>query len=1396
MLQVLKYLIQPQAKSTLILGLVEFFYKVKPLQYRQFYKTTPQIALNLILFKIPGNSNQYFRYKTQIISHQQATLTKTVGMGRLQFMICKEFMKFASVSGGAVWISHQKLNAQFDKIEFKKHYSLQGGVFTISSITKINISNSNFSDQYAQDGMVIYSNADYSTIILQNNSFNGHLNLSSYPQIQPKFFRGYQSLYQSAFILRGLSQQSLCSENIYQNFQGGQKGGVFLLQGTSLSDYNSKYLNNSAILGGAIYSYQSNFVSQGNLFSLNYANEGGVFYFEGDSSIDSFKDVYIMNNASTSGVASLLSGSTAEFIQETKLYINSSIFNQGTALVGGALYSSSQAEVYISSSKFMNNWASQYGGSIYAAQSIVLNINDTIFQGAAMQISNSPQLVIYNNSFKNFNSQSTGGVLYLQSTITGIQESEYNISFNEFVNNQASEGGAIYFYDISEVSVFQNIFEGNKAIVNQDSEGNGGAINHYCSQANNCQNIRIQNNQFKQNLAENSGGAIKWNLIQPIIQNNIFSDNKGLQYANDYASFQQKVMEISQVSKHRLLANEAQGQFDKQIPSQRSGGPLPSIQIALLDHYDQIVSNLNGLSIQVKIDKTNLDQNLTYGVYLEGPTSFAINEGIVNVSDLILTGTPGQSYTIILYSESDKEEIPDLEFKIMIRLRLCEIGEQFTDSGKCIPCPSPGSYLLEVQSSPGMCKQCDSARQLCYGGAQTGPNKGYWRSSNISENFIECYNPNACLGKHYQEAAPVGECAYGYRGILCADCDANFGSSSNYKCAKCPNFTENYVKITFVFLLTALALIFQIRLLWPTFVNFLNFYIAQVQGFFDYTTPIMQTTDQIFSTDCLINTSVNTEDNKECDDIDGESRMHAFLEVKCYNGPHYFWTVFIALPSLFVWGAGIPFFAFVLLRNHRKSIESYETREKLGFLYKGYKSEFYYWEIIIIYRKALIAVVATTLNSLGSIFQALIALVIISLATIANARLKPFYQKQLNDLETVSLIASLLMLYCGLFFVQDKQSATATEYSDKRSIVQLSEETYIFFFFVILGSNACFFILWVFRLIQELRILILRKSQSLYFNLFVCRNQYRFNRDLKQLNQQRPQLYNILMKIRKLKQAINNQQIVLDEQTFQYFKSHISFQNLEKQSELKKQKSRRDKQQSFKIQRVQKQQLQDNQEEEINSEDFKFVDEKLEVANYEHRIANLNTFRDKMKSYSIKNHEYNEYEDGIRNFQKQIKEKTQLKFKEELSYKLNKEQPNSNLINAKFNNSKSKTPIKSKKLMKVIEDSSQKLNESSRPLKFIDQDSESNKSMIDEFISDYQIDRSIIVNQAKFKEIKSINNKRKNAASQQSTKKVKNDSIFVKDLQSNGQHIQEDIQDIKQNKTIQIKKKKLNIFKF
>lgn len=99
----------------------------------------------------------------------------------------------------------------------------------------------------------------------------------------------------------------------------------------------------------------------------------------------------------------------------------------------------------------------------------------------------------------------------------------------------------------------------------------------------------------------------------------------------------------------------------------------------------------------------------------------------------------------------------------------------------------------------------------------------------------------------------------------------------------------------------------------------------------------------------------------QCDNINGESRLHAFLEVTCYEGPHTFWALWISLPSILVWGVGIPMFAFILLKRNQDKIDKQETKEKFGFLYKGFKTKFYYWEILVVYRKAAIAVIAYTM---------------------------------------------------------------------------------------------------------------------------------------------------------------------------------------------------------------------------------------------------------------------------------------------------------------------------------------------------------------------------------------------------------------------------------------------------
>lgn len=75
--------------------------------------------------------------------------------------------------------------------------------------------------------------------------------------------------------------------------------------------------------------------------------------------------------------------------------------------------------------------------------------------------------------------------------------------------------------------------------------------------------------------------------------------------------------------------------------------------------------------------------------------------------------------------------------------------------------------------------------------------------------------------------------------------------------------------------------------------------------------------------------------------------------------------MYVALPSLIVWGLGIPFFAFLLLRGDRDKLDSIQTKKKFGFLYRGFRKKFYFWEVVIMYRKIALITIAVVIQRFG-----------------------------------------------------------------------------------------------------------------------------------------------------------------------------------------------------------------------------------------------------------------------------------------------------------------------------------------------------------------------------------------------------------------------------------------------
>ena len=94
----------------------------------------------------------------------------------------------------------------------------------------------------------------------------------------------------------------------------------------------------------------------------------------------------------------------------------------------------------------------------------------------------------------------------------------------------------------------------------------------------------------------------------------------------------------------------------------------------------------------------------------------------------------------------------------------------------------------------------------------------------------------------------------------------------------------------------------------------------------------------------------------------------ADMEIRCGDAEHSFFALGAALPAIILWGFGIPFAALIVLRYYRHRLYDNQItyiRTKLGFLYLGYKPHLYYWEIIIMYRKLIIACISVSLVTQG-----------------------------------------------------------------------------------------------------------------------------------------------------------------------------------------------------------------------------------------------------------------------------------------------------------------------------------------------------------------------------------------------------------------------------------------------
>jgi hypothetical protein len=183
-----------------------------------------------------------------------------------------------------------------------------------------------------------------------------------------------------------------------------------------------------------------------------------------------------------------------------------------------------------------------------------------------------------------------------------------------------------------------------------------------------------------------------------------------------------------------------------------------------------------------------------------------------------------------------------------------------------------------------------------------------------------------------------------------------------------------------------------------------------------------------------------------CQKIGEVSYLEADYSVQCWTKEHLLWALGLGISMLIVYAFGIPFTAFTMLYRIKKGNKLDEKRNIYGFLYVGFKVQYYYWEVVIMLRKLFFAFTAVVLRSFGQDIQATVALGFLTICLIIHVKLEPYESGAINLAELFSLIASFYTMFAGLLIFSENINTTARQFLSVTIIlVNVAFLTYVSF---------------------------------------------------------------------------------------------------------------------------------------------------------------------------------------------------------------------------------------------------------------------------------------------------------------------------------------------------------------
>ena len=150
---------------------------------------------------------------------------------------------------------------------------------------------------------------------------------------------------------------------------------------------------------------------------------------------------------------------------------------------------------------------------------------------------------------------------------------------------------------------------------------------------------------------------------------------------------------------------------------------------------------------------------------------------------------------------------------------------------------------------------------------------------------------------------------------------------------------------------------------------------------------------------------------------------------------------------LIIYALGFPFAIFIILYRNRNNLNDPKVLSYFLLLYQGLRHERYYWELVNTFRKFALLSIQVFVTDEFKVIKSLLGSLILFLASVIQARQKPFKITAVSDLEHREMISSILTLYGGIIFVQEPNDLQFLS---------------IVIFVMVVITNLRFWIMWIF----------------------------------------------------------------------------------------------------------------------------------------------------------------------------------------------------------------------------------------------------------------------------------------------------------------------------------------------